>query len=71
LLQAQSILKCQKRFLKKQPEELRKQNLALHPLNRFAEPEEIAKAILFLASDDSSFATGSTLVVDGGFTCGK
>lgn len=35
-------------------------------LKRFARPEEIAKVILFLASDDSSFITGSVLTVDGG-----
>jgi len=38
------------------------------PLGRLAEPEEVAQAIFFLASDASRFITGSELVIDGGFT---
>ena len=38
------------------------------PLGRFAEPVEVAYGALFLASDESSFMTGSELVIDGGFT---
>lgn len=36
-------------------------------VGRFAEPEEIAKAILFLSSEDANYITGSTLVIDGGY----
>ena len=36
-------------------------------MKRFAKPEEIGKVILFLASDDASFMTGSTVVVNGGY----
>ena len=39
-----------------------------HPLGRLASPDEIARAIVFLASDEASFVTGTVLMADGGFT---
>lgn len=43
----------------------------LHALKRTARPEEIARSVLYLASDASSFVTGSTLLVDGGVTINR
>jgi NAD(P)-dependent dehydrogenase (short-subunit alcohol dehydrogenase family) len=37
------------------------------PIGRFGTPDEIAKAVVFLASDDASYITGTELFVDGGF----
>ena len=51
----------------KDPEEARRR-LVHVPMGRFARPDEIAKAVLFLASDDSSFVTASAFLVDGGIS---
>jgi dihydroanticapsin dehydrogenase len=46
--------------------QVREQYREAHMLGRFGRPDEIAAAAAFLASDDASFVTGSTMVVDGG-----
>lgn len=48
------------------PEEIKKQFISIIPMGRMGKPEEIATAALFLASNDSSFVTGTELFVDGG-----
>ena len=50
------------------PQELRRELEARQAMTRLGRPEEIANAFLFLASDESSFSTGSMLIVDGGMT---
>ncbi len=42
-----------------------------HPAGRWAQPEEIARLMLFLASEDADFMTGATIPIDGGFVAGK
>ena len=53
--------------LSEDPAAFRKQAEQMHALNRIGLPEEIAKVIFFLATAESSFVTGTTLVADGGY----
>ena len=50
------------------PVEARKAFIARQPMGRLAKPEEIAPVVVFLASDESAFATGNVYSVDGGMT---
>ena len=52
------------------PQEARQRRVERIPLGRFGEPEDVAKAALFLASDDARYVTGHTLAVDGGYLAG-
>jgi len=49
-------------------EEVRKYMDGLHPIGHIGEPDDIAYGIVYLASDESKFVTGSELVIDGGYT---
>ena len=48
------------------PVKARAQNVKRHPLGRLGTPEDVAWLALFLASDEASFITGGTFVIDGG-----
>jgi acetoacetyl-CoA reductase len=48
------------------PEKVRESIIAQIPVGRLGEPEEIARCVVFLASDDASFITGSTITANGG-----
>ncbi len=49
-------------------EEGRRASLARHPIGRLGTSEDVAYGVLYLATDESSFVTGSELVIDGGLT---
>lgn len=49
-------------------ENARRQRVAMHPVGRFGQPEDIAQAAVFLASDESAWITGTAFPIDGGYT---
>jgi NAD(P)-dependent dehydrogenase (short-subunit alcohol dehydrogenase family) len=58
------------RLLERTPtmEQVREKMVPMHPIGRLGQPEDVANTAVFLASDQSSFMTGSDVFVDGGFT---
>lgn len=58
------------RLVRGLPEEARERRMQRIPMGRFGDVDEVARAALFLASDEASFVTGHTLAVDGGYLAG-
>lgn len=55
-------------LLKDIPDDKKHALVALHPIGRLGRAEEVASVVLFLASDEASFVTGASILVDGGYT---
>jgi len=55
-------------LLEQLPENILQEMISLHPQNRLGTSEEVAKAVLWLLSDDSTFTNGSSLLIDGAYT---
>ncbi len=55
-------------LLKNYQDEKRQALIDLHPQGRLGKPEEVASAVLFLASEEASFINGTSLLIDGGYT---
>jgi NAD(P)-dependent dehydrogenase (short-subunit alcohol dehydrogenase family) len=53
------------------PEAAYREMAATQAIGRMGRPEEIAAAVLYLASDEAAFITGSALIIDGGWSAGK
>jgi NAD(P)-dependent dehydrogenase (short-subunit alcohol dehydrogenase family) len=58
----EAFLQCQP-----DPQAARSAVNTLHPLGRIGEPDDVAMAVVYLASDEAKFVTGAELVVDGGY----
>ncbi len=54
--------------LARDPDKAKQDALARHAAGRFGTPDDIARAAVWLASDDAAFATGQTFTIDGGLT---
>ncbi|PLS14599.1 short-chain dehydrogenase [Bacillus sp. M6-12] len=55
-------------LIKDLSEEFRNELIKKHPIGRLGNPEEVASVVRFLASDDASFITGTSILIDGGYT---